>query len=145
MLSKVFLTYYGTFWFYVCSEAEKEPLLASMMHSSILSHDSLENAISFHMANLLASSSMTSTQIQSMFLNVFEKSPEFRQSVRQDIEAVKLRDPAVKSLTDVMLYFKGFHAIQAHRVAHWLWNNNKATIGKISFVLVIRMLIACFS
>eukprot|EP01034_Spumella_vulgaris_P031364 gene31364-38741_t len=60
------------------------------------------------MSNLLASPAMVSTQIQALFLEAFEKSPSFMQSVRQDIQAVKDRDPAVKSYTDVILYFKGF-------------------------------------
>jgi serine O-acetyltransferase len=73
---------------------------------------------------------MISTQIQSLFLEALEKSDSFRMSLRHDILAVMNRDPAVKSYTDVLLYFKGFHALQTHRVAHWLWNNGRTTLGK---------------
>jgi Serine acetyltransferase, N-terminal len=51
-------------------EASKEPLLASFMHATILSHSSLERALAFHIANLLSSPAMISTQIQALILEV---------------------------------------------------------------------------
>jgi serine O-acetyltransferase len=99
------------------------------MHASILSHSSLEKSLAFHMANLISSPSMISTQIQALFLEALESSPSFRLSLRLDILAVMIRDPAVQSFTDVLLYFKGFQALQTHRVAHWLWNNGRKTLG----------------
>mmetsp|Transcript_11629 Transcript_11629/g.26107 ORF Transcript_11629/g.26107 Transcript_11629/m.26107 type:complete len:364 (-) Transcript_11629:1554-2645(-) len=110
-------------------EASKEPLLASFMHASILSHKSLERCLAYHMANLLNSPAMISTQIQALFLEAFEGSDEFRQSLRLDILAVMIRDPAIKSYTDVILYFKGFQALQTHRVSHWLWHKGRITLG----------------
>jgi serine O-acetyltransferase len=88
-------------------ESQREPLLASFMHATILSHSSLEKSLSFHMANQLSSPAMISTQIQALFLEAFEKSPTFHHSVRCDILAVMDRDPAVKTSPDVLLYFKG--------------------------------------
>ena len=110
-------------------EASREPLLASFMHSTILSHSSLEKALSFHMANLLSSPAMGSTQIQALFLDAIDKSYGFKTSLRMDILAVMDRDPAVKTSPDVLLYFKGFQALQTHRVAHWLWKNNRSTLA----------------
>ena len=51
-------------------EASREPLLASFMHATILSHSSLERALAFHIANLLSSPAMISTQIQALILEV---------------------------------------------------------------------------
>lgn len=104
------------------------------MHSTILSHPTLEKSLAFHLANLLASPAMVSTQIQALFLDALESNDGFRTSLRRDILAVMTRDPAVKSYTDVLLYFKGFHALQTHRVAHWLWTNNRAALGKCKIV-----------
>jgi serine O-acetyltransferase len=59
----------------------------------------------------------------------FEKSPEFQMSLRQDILAVMDRDPAVRTSPDVLLYFKGFQALQTHRVAHWLWTTGRSTLA----------------
>jgi serine O-acetyltransferase len=41
------------------------------------------------------------------------------------VAAVIDRDPAASRLVEPVLYFKGFHAIQAHRLAHWLWNQGR--------------------
>lgn len=113
------------------TEAAKEPLLASFLHASILSHSSLEQALAYHMANLLSSPAMISTQIQALFLQALEASEDFRLALRLDILAVMIRDPAVKSYTDVLLYLKGFQALQTHRVSHWLWQSGRATLGNI--------------
>ena len=104
------------------------------MHASVLSHSSFEKSLAFHMANLLTSPAMLSTQIQALFLEAFESSDEFKESLRLDIMAVMTRDPAVKSFTDVFLYFKGFQALQTHRVAHWLWKTGRLTLGTVSLL-----------
>lgn len=101
------------------------------MHASVLSQSSLEKSLAFHLSNLLASPAMISTQLQALILEALDHSPTFRDSLRLDILAVMTRDPAVKSYTDVLLYFKGFHALQTHRVAHWLWKNKRKTLGKM--------------
>lgn len=110
-------------------EASREPLLASFMHATILSHSSLEKSLAFHMANQLSSPAMISTQIQALFLEALEKSSTFRNSLRMDILAVMDRDPAVRTSPDVLLYFKGFQALQTHRVAHWLWTTGRSTLA----------------
>jgi serine O-acetyltransferase len=99
------------------------------MHSTVLSHTSLESSISFHLANLLSSASMINTQIQALILEYTKADATFSDSIRKDILAVVNRDPAVKAYTDVLLYFKGFHALQSHRVAHWLWKNGRSSLG----------------
>lgn len=99
-------------------EAQREPLLASFMHATILSHTSLESSVAFHMANQLSSPAMISTQIQALFIEAFDKCPSFQKSIRRDILAVMDRDPAVKTSPDVLLYFKG----NKYRASHHFLN-----------------------
>lgn len=114
-------------------EAAHEPILASFMHASVLSQSSLEHSLAFHLSNLLASPAMISTQLQALFLETFRDYHFFKDSLRFDIVAVVQRDPAVRAYTDVLLYFKGFHALQTHRVAHWLWQKGRKTLGMCFF------------
>ena len=109
--------------------ATEEPLLVSFLHSTILNHKTLESAISFHMANKLASSAMISTQVQALFMEALETSADFRYSVRRDIRAVVERDPATQTNLEVLLYFKGFHALLAHRLAHCLWVSDRRVLA----------------
>src|SRR6202142_536414 len=42
-------------------------------------------------------------------------------SMREDIAAVKDRDPAAKSSLEVVLLYSGLHALWGFRFHHWLW------------------------
>lgn len=110
-------------------EADREPLLVSFLHSTILNHPSLESALAFHLANRLSSPAMISTQILSLIREALDKSPDFRKSLRADMMAVRDRDPACTCLPDVFLYFKGFHALQTYRVAHYLWRSGRRVLA----------------
>ena len=110
-------------------DASREPLLASFMHATILSHSSLEQALSFHVANQLASPAMIATQIQALMLEIYEKDDSLKDALRKDLIAVVDRDPATKSFTDVILYFKGFQALQAYRISHYLWTYDRQTLA----------------
>jgi serine O-acetyltransferase len=110
-------------------EAEREPLLVSFLHSTILNHYSLESALAFHLANRLSSPAMISTQVMSLIREALDESPVFRRSLRADIMAVRDRDPACTCLPDVFLYFKGFHALQTHRVANYHWNKDRRVLA----------------
>lgn len=46
-----------------------------------------------------------------------------------DICAVKERDPAVDYYSIPLLYLKGFHALEAYRVGHWLWNQGRRALA----------------
>lgn len=111
------------------TEADREPLLVSFLYSTILTQPSLESALAFHLANRLASPSMDSIQIMNIILDALDKDPNFARYMRADIMAVRDRDPACTCLPDVFLHFKGFHALQSYRVAHYLWGQKKMTLA----------------
>ena len=47
--------------------------------------------------------------------------PRIIDTAEADLRAVFERDPACKGYVQPFLFFKGFLALQTHRVAHWLW------------------------
>lgn len=49
--------------------------------------------------------------------------------MRADIRAITERDPAATRFSEPLLYFKGFHALQTHRVAHWLWSEGRRELA----------------
>ena len=51
--------------------------------------------------------------------------PELGQAARADIMAVFDRDPACHRFIQPILFFKGFQAVQAYRVGHWLWQQGR--------------------
>src|SRR4029450_1890622 len=55
--------------------------------------------------------------------------PSIGGAFRPDIVAVFDRDPATDRFLEPVLYFKGFHAIQTHRLAHWLWCKGRKALA----------------
>lgn len=52
-------------------------------------------------------------------------------TIKQDIEAVMERDPAARSVFEVVLTYSGLHAIWWHRMAHKLWKGEWFTLARI--------------
>ena len=111
------------------AQAESEPALASFLHATILNHNTLEAALSFHLANKLANPAISSLQIREIIETALEQDDSIGAAVRADIKAIYERDPACDSYAIPFLYLKGFHALQAHRVAHFLWNKGRTSIA----------------
>ncbi len=44
-------------------------------------------------------------------------------SLREDVASVFERDPAAKSVLEVLLCYSGLHVLWFHRANHWLWNH----------------------
>lgn len=110
-------------------QAEAEPVLASFLYSTILNHDTLEAALSFHLANKLDSPALPAMLIREVVEEALAADPLIGEAVRADLMAVSERDSACCSLVTPLLYFKGFHALQAYRIAHWLWTQGRNSLA----------------
>lgn len=110
-------------------DSVKEPALASYLYSTILSHKTLERALAFHLGNKLCSSTLLSTQLFSLFNDTYLEDAGIRRAIRDDIKAVKERDPACVSYSHCLLNFKGFLSCQAHRIAHRLWSQGRHSLA----------------
>lgn len=102
-------------------QVAEEPILASFIHATLLNHSSLEDALSFHLANKLDSPAASAMQLREVVEEALLHDATMGQALRADLLAVKERDSACDSLLTPFLFFKGYHALQAHRVGHWLW------------------------
>lgn len=108
---------------------QAEPLMGSMVHAGILHHDRLEKAISYRLALKLSSREMSESILRDVVDAAFDAEPELAGKVRADILAVFERDPACHRLIQPILFFKGFQAIQAYRIANWLWRNDRKDLA----------------
>ncbi|MBS0267010.1 MAG: serine O-acetyltransferase [Planctomycetes bacterium] len=107
------------------SEEEREPLLRKYLRESILKSKRLEDALSSHLAAKLATESLYPMILQALIDHVWKESPEVTRALRADLQAIRDRDPASRGFLTPFLYFKGFHALQAYRIAHWYWNQER--------------------
>jgi serine O-acetyltransferase len=116
-------------WARVRQEAEevvrREPQLATFIYSTILHHDTLEAAVVHRLSERLAHADVSGELIRQSYADALEDQPGLGDMFRADIVAIADRDPATHRLIEPVLYFKGFHAIQTHRLAHWLWGRKR--------------------
>ena len=98
-----------------------EPELAGFFMASVLNHDTLESAIVHRVAARLDHQDVAGDLIRQTYLEIISRDPSIGEAFRADIIAVADRDPACLRLIEPLLYFKGFHALQCHRLAHALW------------------------
>jgi len=112
---------------------ENDPLLAAFLYSTILNQQTLEEAAIHRISQRLDHADIGADLLQQTFLAMWEDQPEWSDILRVDIQAYYDRDPACDRFLMPILYFKGFHAIQTHRLAHWLWKK-----GRRDFALYLQ-------
>jgi serine O-acetyltransferase len=124
-------------WARVRREAEeivkREPELASFIYSTILHHDTLEAAIIYRLSERLDHAALPGELIRQAYTDALEDMPALREIFRADLMATVDRDPATHRLIEPVLYYKGFHAIETHRLMHWLWKQ-----GRRDFALYLQ-------
>lgn len=109
--------------------ARNEPHLGSVMNATILSHNDLANALSFQIARKIGDAELAQMSVREVCAFAFWSEPSIVEAAEADLQAVAERDPAIRSLLQPFLYFKGFQALQASRVAHWLWTQGRDTLA----------------
>lgn len=113
----------------VTAAAQREPFLASFLHSVVLNHNTLEDALSFHLASKLESSTITAVSMRDLIDAALSDDPGITAAARADMRAVCERDAACDTYMVPLLYFKGFHALQSYRVAHYYWTHGREELA----------------
>ena len=120
-------------WVSLRQEAERaareEPTLASLLNAVVLSHTGLADALSYQLARKLGDQELRAMSAREIAQEAFESDPSLIVASEADLRAVFERDPACKGYVQPFLFFKGFLALQTHRVAHWLWTHRRETLA----------------
>ncbi|DBA69925.1 TPA: hypothetical protein ACH3X2_012420 [Trebouxia sp. C0005] len=111
-------------------DAAQEPILSSFLYASVLSHDSFEMALAAILANRLSDPTMMATELIDIFHSVLRGCQEVEQAALADVIAVRERDPACTAYSSALLYYKGYHALQTHRIAHGLWQRGQKVLAR---------------
>ena len=108
-------------WQRLRDEAEevvrREPALASFIYGTILHHDKLEAAVVHRLSERLSHADVSGELIRQAYGDALEADKNIGMAFRADIVAVADRDPATHRFIEPVLYYKGCHVIQAHRLA----------------------------
>jgi len=112
-------------WDQITAEARQasmdEPLMGGFLHACILHHKNIEKALSYRIAAKLASNEMSMVVVREIVEEAYSEDPGLVQAARADLVAIFERDPACHKLLQPILYFKGYQAMQAYRLGHYLW------------------------
>ena len=106
-----------------------EPLMGGMIYATVLHHNSLENALAYRFAFKLASSEMSAQLLREIAEDALTSDPSLGDDARADLVAVFERDPACHRLMQPLIFFKGFQAVQAYRIGHWLWRQGRKDLA----------------
>ncbi len=109
--------------------AADETTLAGYIDAAILSHESFSRAMAFHIAEKLAGPEMGAQKARQVIANAYDRMPALIDAAEADIQATLERDPACRGVLQPFLFFKGFLALQTHRVANHLWKQGRETLA----------------
>lgn len=110
-----------------------EPALSSFVYETVLNHERLEEAVIHRLGDRLGRDIVSASLIRQTYVEALADEPVLAEIFRVDIVAVYDRDPACGRFLEPVLYFKGFHALQTHRLANWLWRQ-----GRHDFALYLQ-------
>lgn len=120
-------------WRELCREAAeiagREPLLAAMLDRVVLAHDGLGSALASLLADKIADRTVAAEPLAAIVEDALADEPAILDQILSDLKAIWTRDPAAHTRLHPFLHFKGFHALETHRVAHWLWRHGRRDVA----------------
>ena len=111
------------------TDAASDPILASFLSATILNHRDFKSALSYRLAQKLSDAEMNAMLWREVAEDAYADSPAIVTAALADIQACVDRDPATRTTSQPFLHFKGYHAIQSHRIAHWLWRQGREALA----------------
>ncbi len=127
------LTNVDPVWSRIREESEQatveEPLMGGLYHVSVLHHDSIEKALSYRFSLKLASGEMPEQILREIADEAYADDPWLGEAARADLVATYERDPVCHRFVQPLLFFKGYQAVQAYRVGHWLWQRKRRDLA----------------
>ncbi len=101
------------------------PAMGAMFHAGLLQHDGFDDALAYRIALKLASTEMSAQNIREIADDAYGRNSGLTQDARADLVATMDRDPACHRFLQPLMFFKGYQAVQAYRLSHWLWSDGQ--------------------
>ena len=115
-------------WFEIGRQAQetasREPFLRPLLHEAVLTHATPSKVVASVLARRLGDG-----RLRALVVDTLRADPDVLGCLEADLRAVTARDPACRSALHALLHFKGFHALQAHRIAHSLWRHAREDVA----------------
>ncbi len=99
--------------------------MARPVHDILLRHSGFAEALAHRLARKLADEEIDTIALSGLITDAYDDDPTITEAAAADLRAIQDRDPACPDLLTPFLYFKGYQALQAYRVSHWLWRQGR--------------------
>ena len=109
--------------------AADEAMLRGVMEAAVLVHAGPDAALSACLARRLAGPDVGRERLGELVDSALRGDPRILEAAFADLAAIVARDPAADGWLTPFLHFEGFHALQWHRVAHWLWGEGRHALA----------------
>lgn len=123
----------NTAWTMLVAEAttaaNAEPRMVPFFHAHVLQHDSFAAAISHILSQRLQGEAIAAAKLEDLFLDTLARHPAVVETMALDLQAIRQRDCACQHLYQPLCFFKGFHALCAHRIMHLLWTGGHQALA----------------
>lgn len=128
--------------------AAREPLLATLLHRTVLNAVDFGDCIALMLASHLSTEHLPAEAFHELIRECHHAQPTAVDMATADLLAVFDRDAATTNFLSVAINQKGFQALQAYRVGHILWQSGRSHLasfiqGRVSQVFAIDIHPAC--
>ena len=121
-------------WPALYAEAEqmsaREELLRAPIERAVLRHHDFASALAALLAHKLADAVLPTERLADLARHAIADDPAIAAAAAADLAAIRARDPAAESWLTPFLYYKGFHALEWHRLGHHLWRAGRRDLAR---------------
>ncbi|TCD48606.1 serine O-acetyltransferase [Chlorobium sp. N1] len=111
------------------AECRRDPDIRMFLEQHILQFDDFASSLAMLLAVKLGSKHFPPPVLQGLLEDFYRDCPDRVEWAVCDLVATQDRDPAAVYYFEIMLFLKGFQALQAYRFSHWLWKNGRKTMA----------------
>lgn len=108
---------------------DRDPATAPMFEGLVLNHATMSDALICVLSGRLSDGVWSADALVGVMNDTLAASKSLFKHMAADMQAIYDRDPACKRYVEPLLFFKGFHALQAHRFSHVLWNAGRQDLA----------------
>jgi serine O-acetyltransferase len=120
-------------WQTIREEAQRaaaaDPIFGKAVAGAILAHDDFPAALADLIGRRLGGNADERERFAAFCRDAYRGQPDLVEAAGLDLQAITHSDPAIAGLLPPLLHFKGYVALQAFRVSHWLWRHDHRDAG----------------
>jgi serine O-acetyltransferase len=104
-------------------------MLRELLDRAVLRHAGFAAALGSLLAHKLAEPSLPADRLAELTQSAMLRDAAIAGAAAADLAAIRARDPAAESYLTPFLYYKGFHALEWHRIGHSLWRAGRRDLA----------------